>query len=330
MLDTTTVQAVGQLLGEAGKVLIITHIAPDGDAIGSLLAVGVALKQIGKANTLVCDDGLPKRFRFLPLSGSIVTRPDRLDYDLIISVDCGDTERMGRAFSELRQPLPPVINIDHHITNTLYGQVNIIDPRANSTTEILFDLFPLLGIELTPDLSTCLLSGLITDTLGFRTANVNAATLRIAGELLDSGINLFSIITQALDLKELSTLQIWQKGLSNMRFEEGLIWTTISNEERLETGHNGSSSFGLGNMMANVYQAKMSAVILELDDGRVSVGFRSRPPFSVSELAEELGGGGHHQASGCIIKGPLQEAEALVVSKSRENIRRQSAQPENE
>ena len=326
MLDSSIVTAVDRIIGEAENILVVAHIAPDGDAVGSLTAVGSALGQIGKNFHLVCDDGLPKRFGYLPLSDQVTEKPDpAVDYDLVIAVDCGDTERMGEAYSRLLKPIPPIINIDHHPTNTRFGLINIVVVDANSTTEILFDLLPQIGAELTPDLSTCLLTGLVTDTLGFRTANVTSHTLKVASELVDNGINLFSIMTKAMDLKDLSTLLIWQKGLSSMRLEDGVIWTTINNQDRVETGHNGTSSFGLGNMMANVYQARMSAVIMELDDGRVSVGFRSRPPYSVSELAADLGGGGHHQAAGCTIDGPLDQAVARVVSKSKEIIRKQRA-----
>jgi phosphoesterase RecJ-like protein len=110
-----------------------------------------------------------------------------------------------------------------------------------------------------------------------------------------------------------------------MKVEDGLVWTSISESERLETGHNGSSSFGLGNMMANAYGAMMSAVLLDLGNGRVSVGFRCNPPFRVSELAESFGGGGHHLAAGCTIEAPLSEAEMLVVSRSKEIIRNHQA-----
>jgi phosphoesterase RecJ-like protein len=331
VLDSSTIDTIRRTLEQADKVLVITHIAPDGDAIGSLTATGVALRQLGKDFTLVCDDGIPKRYRYLALSGEVKTAPDLSNrYDLVIALDCGDTERMGQAYSALPQPKPPVINIDHHITNTLFGHINLVMVKASATTEILYELFPELGLELTPDLSTCLLSGLVTDTLGFRTASVTSDTLRVASELVDNGVDLFTVITKALDLKELSTLLVWQMGLSNLKLEDGVLWTTISNEERIQAGHNGTSSFGLGNMMANVYQAAMSAVILELSDGRISVGFRCRPPFSVSELATELGGGGHHQASGCTIDGPLEVAEMLVVARSKETIRNQRAKMDAE
>jgi phosphoesterase RecJ-like protein len=327
VLDSSDVRKAGQLIRQAGRILAVTHIAPDGDAIGSLTGVGVALKQLSKNFALVCDDGLPKRFEYLPLSQDVHRKANSASsYDLVIAVDCGDLERMGNAYTMLQEPVPPIINIDHHPTNTMFGSINFVVSNANSATEILFDLLPQIGVEMTPELATCLLSGLLTDTLGFRTANVTSHTLRVASDLVETGIDLFSIMTQAMDLKELSTLKIWEKGLSNMKFEDDVIWTAISNVERLQTGHNGTSSFGLGSMMANVYEAKMSAVIMEMEDGRASVGFRSRPPYSVSELAAELGGGGHHQASGCTLDGPFDQAVELVVSKSKAAMREQRSQ----
>ena len=217
MLDSSLIESIGQALEKAEKILVITHIAPDGDAMGSITATGVAVKQVGKDYRLVCDDGFPRRFEYLALADEIETESDRsIAYDLIISLDCGDTERMGKAYTGLPDPIPPIINIDHHITNTNFGTINVVSATANSTTEILYELLPELGVVLTTDLSTCLLTGLLTDTLGFRTANVTSHTLRVASALLDSGLDLFSIMTRAMDLKDIATLLIWQKGLSNM------------------------------------------------------------------------------------------------------------------
>ena len=326
MLADSTVESIRYSLGEAGKILVIAHIAPDGDAIGSLTAFGLALQQLGKTYTLVCDDGVPSRFDFLPFSGEVRTSPDAaVRYDLIISLDAGDTDRLGKAYTSLPLPTPPLINIDHHVTNTRYGDVNLVGVEASSATEILFHLLPQLGVRLTPEMAICLLTGLVTDTLCFRTSNVSASTLRAASALVDAGADLAQVTEKAINLRPLSTLLVWEKGLSNMRMEDDILWTTISNDERLEAGHDGTSSFGLGNMMADVNQATMSAVLLELADGRVSVGFRCRLPYSVSELALSLGGGGHNLAAGCTLDGPLEEAEALVVARSKETIRQQRA-----
>jgi phosphoesterase RecJ-like protein len=249
-------------------------------------------------------------------------QPD-VAYDLIIALDAGDERRLGRAYADLLPPQPDVINIDHHITNSQFGAINLVQPEATATVEILFELFAALDIRLDEPMAVCLLSGLVTDTLGFRTAGVSGHTLRVASQLIDAGANLYEVTAKALTLKPMSTLLLWQKGLNNMHLEDGLLWTSISNDERQEAGHRDSGSSGLGNMLAEVYQAPVSAVLVETSDGRVSVSFRCRPPYNVSELAMSLGGGGHHLAAGCTVDGPLSQAEALVVSSSLASIRRQ-------
>jgi phosphoesterase RecJ-like protein len=260
----------------------------------------------------------------LALSDRILPAPQPdVAYDLIIALDAGDEGRLGSAYADLPEPRPNVINIDHHTTNTQFGTINLVQPEATATVEILYELFLALNIHLDEPMAVCLLSGLVTDTLGFRTAGVSGRTLRVAAELVEAGADLYEVTAKALTLKPMSTLLLWQKGLSNMRLEDGLLWTSISNDEREAAGHRDSGSSGLGNMLAEVYQAPVSAVLVETSDGRVSVSFRCRPPYSVSELAISLGGGGHHLAAGCTVDGPMSEAVALVIPTSKASIRRQ-------
>lgn len=312
-------------------MLVVTHVSPDGDAIGSLTAVGMALKQLGKEATLVCDDGSPARFSFLPLSDAIQNRINsNEEIDLLVALDCGDMSRMGRAYTDLPDPGPPILNIDHHVTNTYFGDVNVVETDCNSTAEILYHLLPGLGVTITTEMATSLLTGIVTDTLGFRTAGVTGETFQAASALMEAGADLGMITTEALLLKPLTTLQLWRIGLGNMKLEEeGVLWTSISKEEQEAIGYAGSSSGGLVNMLANVDEATMSAVLIE-DDDRVYVGFRCRPPYSVSELALNLGGGGHPLAAGCTLEGSLEKAVALVVDMSRESIRQQQVALEEE
>lgn len=321
----SNVTAIREALDDATQILVATHIGPDGDAIGSLTAMGLMLQKLDKYVALVSEDSVPKRFRYLPLTDSVVTEPPADEkFDLIITLDAGDLSRVGKVFRNLPEPLPPMINIDHHVTNTFFGDINLVDMKACSTTEVLFNLLPLIEIQLNTALAECLLTGLVTDTLNFRTANVTGQTLKTAGMLVDAGVDLHHITTQALTLKEMSTLLLWKKGLNNAQVEDGIIWTALTVDDRREVGHQGYSTSGLGNMLADVYDIKMSAVLLELSDGRVTVSFRCRPPYRVSELAESLGGGGHHLAAGCTIKGSLGEVIERVVSKSKETIRQQT------
>lgn len=324
-IEPSTTARIKAAVEEAQRILVIAHINPDGDALGSLTAVGLALQQLGKQHCLVCDDGMLERFRFLALADEVQTAPDDNPYDLIISVDCGDMSRMGRAYSTLPEPIPPLINIDHHITNTHFGDINLVESEATSTAEILYALLPHLGVNLTADLATSLLTGLVTDTLCFRIVSVTSYTLGAASKLMEAGADLADITTRSLLLKPLSSLQLWKKGLNNLRLEDGLLWTSITNEERLATGYPGAGTTGLVNALADVYQADMGAVLMEMEDGRVSVSFRCRPPFTVSELALNLGGGGHDLAAGCTLDGPLSKAEELVVAMSKEAIARQKA-----
>ncbi len=313
------------MLEKAENILVITHVDPDGDAIGSLTAVGLAMKQIEQKVTLVCDDNVPARFRYLPMAGKVrKTVDESVDYDLLIAVDCGDEFRMGRAFSELANPKPFIINIDHHITNTQFGDINLVDPRATSTVEILYGLFGELEIAVSEEMALSLLTGLVTDTLGFRTTGVTADTLRTGADLIDAGADLGFVTMQALNLRSMSTMELWRIGMNKMQLEEGFIWTSITSLERKAANFRSSSSVGLVNLLADVEEASMGAVLMEMDDNTVKVGLRCRPPYDVAEVALALGGGGHPLASGCTLVGTLEEAEALLVRSCQEAIARQS------
>lgn len=312
-------------LEKAENILVITHVDPDGDAIGSLTAVGLAMKQIKQKVTLVCDDNVPVRFRYLPMADKVRKSPkESVDYDLLIAVDCGDEFRMGRAYSELAGPKPFIINIDHHVTNTQFGNINLVDPKATSTTEILYRLFGELDIDVSEDMALSLLTGLITDTLGFRTTGVTANTLRTGADLVEAGADLGFVTMQALNLRAMSTLELWRTGMNKMVLEDGLLWASITDLERSAVNFRSNSSVGLVNLLADVEEASMGAVLMEMKDNRVKVGLRCRPPFDVSEVALALGGGGHPLAAGCTLVGPLEEAEELLVRSCQEAIARQS------
>ena len=322
----STAKAIRRVIQDANRILVVTHVSPDGDALGSLTAVGSALTRQKKQFVLACDDALPRRFEFLPLSAEIQRAPNMaVPYDLLIALDCGDKQRMGQVFANLPEPRPFIINIDHHITNTRFGDLNLVEETATSTAEILYRLFCELDLSLTPDLALSLLTGLATDTLGFRTNSVSAQTMKIAGELMSAGADLGLVMTQTMTVKPLSTLHLWQVGLNKMKMDGGLIWTSISHEEQEAIGYVSSSTSGLVNLIADVEEAAVGAVLLEMDDGTVRVGFRCRPPYNVSEVAVNLGGGGHALAAGCTLTGPLPKVEAMVVAMVKESIHQQEA-----
>lgn len=325
-MDTKT-QAIQKEIEQADKILVVTHVGPDGDALGSLTAVGLALAQMGKQATLMCDDNVPDRFAYLSLSDQVQRPPDeKYQFNLLIAVDCGDEQRMGNAFRQLMAPRPFIINIDHHITNTRFGDINIVNTKAVSTTEILYDLFTEMGLSIRQPLAMSLLTGLVTDTLGFRTSSTSAKTLNIASALVEAGADLPLITQQGLALKKRPTILLWRYGLENLRLEGGLAWTVITAVERQAAGFNGTSSNGLSNLLADIEGVAIGAVLMEMEDGRIRVGFRSRPPYDVAQIAMNLGGGGHANAAGCMLEDvPLDKAEAMVVAMCKETIHQQDA-----
>lgn len=312
---------------KANRVLVIAHIDPDGDAIGSLTAVGQGLQQLGKRVTLVCDDAVPLRFQSLPLGNEVRRAPNTdIHYDLVIAVDCADEMCMGWAYESLPEPKPTLANIDHHITNTRFGAFNIIDPNASSTAEILHRFLSEIGVEMTPGIAESLLTGIVTDTLGFRTTNVTAATLRAAADLVDAGGDIATISLQSLHVKPYNTAKMWGIGLAGMELEDGLLWTSISRQEMQNAGMEGNpNSSGLVNFLADVDAAVMGVVLSETLDGDVRVTMRAQPPYNVAEVAVQFGGGGHALAAGCSLDGPLDQAEARVVAACHQAIRRQRA-----
>lgn len=320
------VTAIKRAIESAEHIMVITHVSPDGDAIGSLTAMGLILQKMGKRPYLACADEIPARFRYLPLANQVQTEIPPTPPDLIVALDCGDESRMGKVFEALPTAKPEVINIDHHVTNTHFGMINLVDTGANATTEILYDLLSGLGIQLSQALAECLLTGLITDTLGFRTNGVTPHTLRAAANLIEAGADLSNITQKSLTVKPIANLYLWQIGLNNMKFQEGFLWITLTQADQKTLTYTNASSSGLVNMLGDTEQAAIGAVLQEMEDGRIVISFRCRPPFDVSMLATNLGGGGHPLAAGCTLNMPLIEAERLVVGLGVETIREQKRQ----
>ena len=307
---------IREAICRAENVLVLTHLGPDGDALGSLTAVGQAIRGLGKQVTLAVDGGPIQRFAYLPMVDEVREDVGSAEYDLMVAVDCGDVERMGECYKQLTEPLPPIINIDHHITNTHFGTHNLITDAA-STCEMLYQLFVHMDIAFSQSLAVSLLTGIVTDTLCFRTSNVKPQTLEAASQLMAYGADLPTITSKALNVKPYATIKMWSYGLGKMTLEDGVVWATISKGDRNRAGYEGISNGGLVSVLADVEEAAMSCVLVEMDDGRIGISFRSRPPYDVSQVAVGLGGGGHPQASGCTLSMSLAEAEELVIGKCK-------------
>jgi phosphoesterase RecJ-like protein len=311
--------AVLDLIRRSRRVLAICHVSPDGDAIGSLLGLGWALKAMDKEVTLACADPVPVFYRYLPGQGEIVRRPEGM-FDLVISLDCSDKERLGDAYREEYHALP-LLNIDHHVTNQYFGTANLVDPEAASTAEIVFLLLDELGLPIDPPMAQCLLTGIVTDTRGFRTVSSTPRVLAIANRLMAAGASLPEIVGRTLDRRPLAMIRLWGQALPGAQLRGKILWAEITEAMRAEAGLTTVDDGGLVNFLLTAEEAEVAVVFSEKNGGQeVEVSFRARPGWDVAQVALSLGGGGHMLASGATVRGKLAEVREGVLALLEESL----------
>ncbi len=313
-MDDWNVAAAGERLQAAKTVSIVSHLRPDGDAVGSALGLALALEAAGKQVTVALADGVPSSFRHLPGAERVVAQGDP-QADCKVMVDCGDITRGGAAW----QPDWPVdINIDHHKTNTRFAAVNIVAPEAVATAAMLAELLPQWGFEITPEVASALLTGMLTDTIGFRTSNMTSQALRLAADLVDKGAPLSELYFKALVERSFEALRYWGQGLSRIQREDRLVWTSLTLEDRKISGYTGNDDADLVGYLVTVRGAAIGVIFVEQPDGTVKVSWRARPGWDVSQIAVRFGGGGHAPAAGATIPGTLEDVQSAVLTATRE------------
>ena len=311
-MDTVQKQ-IQEKLHNSKNPLILSHMRPDGDAIGSIVGLGLVLKKAGKTPCLVLEDGLPAKYRFLKGSELVVKKPAESN-DLTLVLDCSDLRRLGDSFSGLVVD----INIDHHITNENFGEINFVLPEYPATCAILAKFLPDWDYPLDLDSSSALLMGIVTDTIGYRTSNVTPETLRQSALLMESGASLSDIYNQALVSQTFPASLIWGFALSRLVRENGLVWTVITLDDRKKAKYIGRDDADLTNILSAIEGSDVSLVFNEQNSGKVKVSWRSNAPYDVSKIAQQFGGGGHPQASGAEFEGTLEEVENKVISKTKQ------------
>lgn len=312
---------IHNLLQSAERILLVTHVAPDGDAIGSLLGLGWLLKAEDKEVTLACEDQVPVAYAWLPGSTEIVQRGEGR-YDLVISLDCSDRHRMGQVVDD-RVASAPLLNIDHHVTNTRFGTVNWVDPLAVATSQMVLELADASGWPLTEPAATCLLNGLVTDTRSFRTSNVDTSAMRAALRLMEAGAPLAEISRRAFEERSLASVRLWGEAIDRLQLEDGILWTEVTRAMRRQWSSNEDESSGLANFLVGVHEARVVIVFTEQDDGTVDVSLRAVPHYNVADAAVRLGGGGHPLAAGCTLQEDLPQARERVLAEVRRSLAEQ-------
>lgn len=303
--------AIKERLNRSRNIVIASHVRPDGDAIGSLLAMGLALRDAGKSVQMVLVDGVSASFRHLEGSEQIVKAPVG-DFDTFITVDCADFKRVGKAFENFRQP---DINIDHHKTNEQFGKINLIEPAEVATAAILANYLPEWGYKITKPIAAALLTGIVTDTLGFRTSNTNPSALRISAMLMETGVDMTDLYMRSLVKKTFPAARYWGAGLSSLEQKNGIVWATLTMEDRKKAGYGGNDDADLINIVSAIEGNKVGMIFVEQNDHHVKIPWRAlEPDIDVSQVAKYFNGGGHMAAAGADIPGTLSEIQPLVLS----------------
>ncbi len=292
---------------------------PDGDCVGSLLALGWGLRELGKQVTLSLDDELSDTFNFLSGFNEVSPRLPG-DEQVFVFVDGSDRSRFGRAFDPERIGGRPVINIDHHVTNDNFGDLNLVDTEAASTAEIVYALLLHLRAPMTPTIAQCLLTGIVTDTLGFRTVATTSDTLARATELLRAGGSIPEIVDRVYNRRSFNSLRLLGFAIDHARLDGPIIWSQVSKEALRTLGVNGNGTGGIVNTLLTVADARVAFFLTEKEDGRIDVGLRSRAGTDVSGIAYRLGGGGHKQAAGAMLPGPIDTAAARVLAEVKKEL----------
>jgi phosphoesterase RecJ-like protein len=316
MMNREEIQELGDRIKKAERILGISHIRPDGDAVGSLIALGLILEEMGKDVNLVLEDGVPIVFHHLTGSDKVFREAAGV-YDLVIVVDCSDIDRTGSILDEYGEA---DVNIDHHPTNTHFAKLNLVQEDAVATAEMIFEIAEILSLPITLPIAESLLTGIITDSLGFRTSNISPKALRIAARLQEEGANLPVLYRKAMIEKSFEAIKYWGQGLSKIVLEEGLVWTSLSLEDRKLADYRGRDDADLINVLSTIRDTNVSLVFVEQKGGTVKVSWRAQPGFDVAQIALEFGGGGHKPAAGAEIKGDLDRVQDDVLEATRKAL----------
>jgi bifunctional oligoribonuclease and PAP phosphatase NrnA len=302
-----------QAVEQAQSILLVTHIFPDGDAVGSLVALATALSQNGKTVDTAIDGGVPDVFDFIPGTEQVKNKLTIGSWDLLISLDASDEKRTGSVGEYGRTHSQTVINLDHHATNIFFGDIFLVMVEAVSATEVVYDWMQFMQQPLPREVAVPLLTGLVTDTLGFRTSNVTAKTLSIAQALMEAGASLTEVTARTLDSKSYRVVKLWKEVLPSVTLDGTVISATVTREDMKKAGLVDASDGGLVGFLIKVNEAMIAAVFRETDNGQVELSFRSKRGYDVAQVAFSLDGGGHTQAAGATISGPLEKAKKRVM-----------------
>jgi len=315
-----TIDNIIEEIDKAKSIVILTHETPDGDAIGSSLALYAGLKQLGKDADVIIPE-YSKTFEFLPNSKEIKKEGRLQNYDLAIALDCGDIRRLN-GFVDYFENANTRISIDHHSSNTMFADYNFVNPMAPATAQILIIILEALGIIINKEIGTCLLAGIITDTGGFKYKGITAETFEFVAELLATGVNVSDIYKKVLQTISRTRFNLKQIAMNRIEFLENgkLTFTYITKEDEQNVGAGINDHDGIVEMGRDVEGVEVSIFLRETDNG-YKISLRSNEYVNVSDICLMFGGGGHVRAAGGNINLPFEQAKTKIIEECKKHLK---------
>ena len=323
-------ERVVRAIRERSHFLVTTHVRPDGDAAGSLLALTAMLKRLGKSAAPLTQDPLAPNCEFLPGAEAIRHEVSEVSvFDAAILVDCGDFSRIGDGLAAVVRRIPFLINIDHHVSKAPFGNVAWVDSSASSTCEMLYDLCLSLPVEPDAAIATCLYTGLITDTGSFQFSNTNRRVLEVASALVGAGAQPAAVASEIYDSAPPQRLLLLGRVLSTVAFLAGnrLATAALSHQMLDETGAHPSDSEGFVNHLRSIRPVELAIFFREGEDGFVHVSMRSKGKIDVAAFAQRFDGGGHRQAAAFHLPGNLEEIRSRYTAEALEYMKKSGVLP---
>lgn len=317
-----------EVMKKGSRFLVVSHVSPEGDAVGSLLGVTLALRSIGKEAVAYLEDPVPELFTFLPGADTVVHNLDGAGaFDATFAVDCGQKERLGKDFVELKEP-GTIVNIDHHATNDSFGAVNVIEPHASAAGELVYDFIKAAGIKITKDIAVNLYVAIHTDTGSFRYSSSTAESFIKAGDLVRCGAEPWDISRRVYENNPVRRYKLLGMVLSTLDLievpesEGGVKIATllVTKEMFAKAGAGKDDADGFVNYARGLEGVQVGMLMREAGPDLYKVSLRSKGDVDVAAVAMAFGGGGHRNAAGFTVEGTLADIKGKVIAAVRESI----------
>ncbi len=316
-----TLSLTTRLIRSSSSIWLGTHIRPDGDALGAMLGLALALEPEGRRVARLCAHPVPDYYAFLPGADLVTPAPPEWRAELGLVIDCDGLSRLG-PLEPAFAALPHLVDIDHHTGVNVFGEAQLVDPKAAASSELVYELLLAMGASITSEVATCLYTGILDDTGQFAHPNTTARVLRVAADLVELGADPSAITHQLYFERTAASVRLLGRALSGVTLHHDgqVVSSVISLRDLGETGAKPADTEGIIDRLRTIAGPRVAVLLTELEDGLVRVSLRSDGVPNVSRIAGLFGGGGHIAAAGCTLPGPLEEARAKVIAAVQEAL----------